>query len=80
MYNRGDASLWGAWARQNLNARLYNYYRLGTGTANQSEMLQRQNLPNVPVVPLRTQQISHDRVPITYLRTRIEEAAFLLDK
>ncbi len=78
MYNRGDASLWGDWARQNPNARLYNYYRLGTGTAQQSEILQQQNLPNVSVVPLRPQQISHDRVPITYWSTRIEEASFLL--
>ena len=77
MYNRDDASLWGDWARQNPNARLYNYYRLETGTAKQSEMLQRQNLPNVSVVPLRRQQISHDQVPINYWITRIEEAPFL---
>jgi hypothetical protein len=59
MYNGGDASRWGNWARQNPSAKLYNYYRLNTGTAKQSEMLQRLNLSNVSVVALRPEQVSH---------------------
>ncbi len=59
MYNGDDASRWGNWARQNPNAKLYNYYRLNTGTAKQSEMLQRLNLSNVSVVALRPEQVSH---------------------
>ncbi len=59
MYNGGDASRWGNWARQNPNAKLYNYYRLNSGTAKQSEMLQRLNLSNVSVVALKPEQVSH---------------------
>jgi hypothetical protein len=80
MYNGDDAAAWGSWATRNPTARLYNYYRLATATAPQSEALQRRALPNVSIFPLQKQQISHDRVPIAHWVTRLEAAAFLSER
>jgi len=82
MYNGGDGLAWAGWANSNPNANLYNYYRNTPqrGTRVESEILQRQSLPNVTVVPLQPGKISHDQVPITYWRTRIQTAAFLLNR
>jgi hypothetical protein len=79
----GGASEWRDWARQKPQVRLYNYYILGSdsGTVDQSkQLLQGPKLRNIFPAQLDPQQISHHQVPITFLKTRIQQASFLKDK
>ena len=73
LYNRGDAEIWGDWARRRPRARLY--IRHLSGTATQSTALRQQGLPNVSVA--RSPARNHDFVPIAHWAERIRAAPFL---
>lgn len=78
-YNTGDDVLWAKWARENPQSKVYIYSikTSGHGTWARAEKLKSMKVPNVFVE--RTTK-SHNYVPITYWKTRIQGASFLKDR
>jgi hypothetical protein len=68
MYNTPDPTEWPDWARSNPDKRLYVYW--ASTTAAKSKLLASAGLPNLIVRQSSTN--THDRVPITYWKDRIE--------
>jgi hypothetical protein len=73
LYNSGDEDAWARWAKSRPEVRLFVYY-LGS-TAARSQHLRQRNVPNVFVA--KSTAPSHNWVPITHWRVRLEGSPFL---
>jgi hypothetical protein len=60
-YNHDDSVVWGDWAKQRSDARLFMFYLANTQTAHQALRLQQRGIPNVRVVASRAR--GHNFVP-----------------
>lgn len=81
-YNTGDDIGWARWAKLNSSSRLFIYYIANSQTAPLATRLEaqakRQKLSNVFVGKSSTR--SHNKVPITYWKTRIQAASLLRNR
>ena len=79
-YGRCDAELWAHWAKSNPSKKLYIYHG-SSSTRVQAVQLRKlameKNLRNVQVAITKK---SHNYVPITYFKERINAASFLIDR
>jgi len=73
LYNTGVATEWETWAKAHPNSRLTVYYQ--GSTADNSQELDKKNLPNVVVIPSKAPE--HDQVPRFQITADLKRGALL---
>jgi murein endopeptidase len=76
-YGMGEAGGWADWARADPQRKLYIYYRPGSPGHQLSRNLTGRSTANVLTL---NSSVGHDDIPAHYLKDRVEEAPFLVEK